>query len=44
MIGKIMKKKSSKEEIERLRGHIDGVDEGILDLLSRRAVLVKQVS
>jgi len=43
MIGKIMKKKSSKEEIERLRGHIDGVDEGILDLLSRRAVLVKQV-
>ncbi|MGA2090293.1 MAG: prephenate dehydratase [Endomicrobiales bacterium] len=38
-----MKKTSTGENIEHLRKQIDSVDEGILDLLSRRAGLVKQV-
>jgi chorismate mutase/prephenate dehydratase len=43
--GKIMKMKKTagKDSIEQLRERIDGVDEGILDLLSRRAALVQQV-
>jgi chorismate mutase/prephenate dehydratase len=38
-----MKKTNGKGDIEQLRGRIDEVDAGILDLLTRRAALVQQV-